>query len=154
MIVYRIAKEKYIKDLSGEGARLFGGRWNKKGTSILYTAENRSLAAIEYLVHVPANLLPDDLYITGIIIPENCKGYMIDLKKELPHNWQHYPAPSILGDIIEDIFEKKNPLYIKVPSVLVKWEWNILINPNHLQMNNVSITSIDKFNFDKRLNRS
>lgn len=47
MRVYRIAKTKYIRDLSGTGARIYGGRWNKKGLGILYTSENRALATVE-----------------------------------------------------------------------------------------------------------
>ena len=45
MQVYRIAQKAFINDLSGEGARLFGGRWNRRGIPLLYTAESRSLRA-------------------------------------------------------------------------------------------------------------
>ena len=51
MIVYRIAQDQFIKDLSGYGAYLFGGRWSSKGTFALYTASFRSLAYLEYVVH-------------------------------------------------------------------------------------------------------
>jgi RES domain-containing protein len=51
MIVYRIARANYIRDLSGIGSRLYGGRWNRKGTGIIYTSETRALATLEYLVH-------------------------------------------------------------------------------------------------------
>ena len=49
MRMYRLAKAKYIHDLSGMGARIAGGRWNEKGTAVLYAAQNRSLAIVEYL---------------------------------------------------------------------------------------------------------
>ncbi|MCI0493899.1 RES family NAD+ phosphorylase, partial [candidate division KSB1 bacterium] len=42
-----------MNDLTGTGARQYGGRWNHKGTGIIYTSESRSLAILEYLVHVP-----------------------------------------------------------------------------------------------------
>ncbi|NIR50304.1 RES family NAD+ phosphorylase [candidate division KSB1 bacterium] len=61
MKVYRIARSAYIEDLSGTGARLYGGRWNHKGTSIVYTSKNRALATVEYLVHVSLAILPTDL---------------------------------------------------------------------------------------------
>ena len=63
MRVYRIAKGKYAQDLSGEGARLYGGRWNRRGTSVLYTAGNSSLAMLEKLVHIPPYVFPKDLKI-------------------------------------------------------------------------------------------
>ena len=82
MKVYRIAQRNFIEDLSGEGARLFGGRWNHKGTSLLYTAESRSLAALEILVHahnlssisslatlileIPDNVVIDDFFISAV----------------------------------------------------------------------------------------
>lgn len=56
MKVYRIAKKDFVGDLTGEGARLFGGRWNKKGMRVLYTSKSRSLATVEYLVHVSRRL--------------------------------------------------------------------------------------------------
>jgi len=52
VIVYRIAKTRYIYDLTGAGARLYGGRWNQKGIGMIYTSENRSLASLEFLVHI------------------------------------------------------------------------------------------------------
>jgi RES domain-containing protein len=42
MIVYRLAKAKYSNDLSGKGAEKTGGRWNSKGTALLYTSESQS----------------------------------------------------------------------------------------------------------------
>lgn len=53
MKLYRIAQTAHIKDLSGTGARLYGGRWNEKGVGVVYTSESRALAILEYLVHVP-----------------------------------------------------------------------------------------------------
>ena len=71
MIVYRISKTKNIKDLSGTGARIFGGRWNNKGVSIIYASESRALATLEYLVHVPLSLMPTDLSLAAIKIPDS-----------------------------------------------------------------------------------
>lgn len=78
MFVYRIAKSQYVNDLSGEGSRLHGGRWNNKGYSMIYTAENRSLATVEYLVHIPMAIVPGDIYITKIFIPDNFQIKVVD----------------------------------------------------------------------------
>jgi len=51
MDLFRVTRKKYIDDLSGEGSRLYGGRWNHKGAAVIYTSESISLAAMEVLVH-------------------------------------------------------------------------------------------------------
>jgi RES domain-containing protein len=67
MHVYRIVKsEKRTADLSGMGAFKAGGRWNEKGTYVLYTSENSSLAFLENLVHFDLEETPEDLYILEI----------------------------------------------------------------------------------------
>ena len=70
MHVFRITKTLYSWDLSGTGARLHGGRWNPKGISVVYTAESRALATVEYLVHVPLSLIPRDLQMVTVHIPD------------------------------------------------------------------------------------
>jgi RES domain-containing protein len=69
MIVYRISKTRYANDLSGEGARLHGGRWNHKGTPCIYTSENRALAVLEYTVNVAIDDIPRALSMVVIDIP-------------------------------------------------------------------------------------
>ena len=60
MIVYRLCKSIYKKDLSGKGAEIAGGRWNSKGYAILYTSESRSLCTAEIAVHTPLGNVPAD----------------------------------------------------------------------------------------------
>jgi RES domain-containing protein len=70
MEVYRIATTRYSHDLTGIGARLYGGRWNQKGTAMLYTSKSRALAALEFLVHLPLSLAPSGLKIVTLQIPD------------------------------------------------------------------------------------
>ena len=70
MLVYRIAKTKHITDLNGTGAKLFGGRWNEKGTPLVYTSSSISLAILESLVHFPLHLAPGDMSLSFINIPD------------------------------------------------------------------------------------
>ena len=153
MTVFRIAKRKYIDDVSGEGARLYGGRWNSKGTSVVYTAENRALATIEYLVHIPISLLPVDTFIAEIQIPDEIDHERIRVET-LPENWASNPPPMELAKLGEEWARRRETLVLRVPSAVVKEEWNILINPKHELADKVIVASIEPVAFDKRLLRS
>ena len=150
MIVYRIAKTRHISDLSGIGARLYGGRWNNKGIGIVYTSENRSLATVEYLVHVPISIIPGDLSIASIQIPNLIKPKDV-LPSDLPNNWRDYPPPPELAEIGTKWALSNETLLLRVPSAIVENEFNILINPQHPDMKRISILQFEKFTFDKRL---
>ncbi|MBL4772452.1 MAG: RES family NAD+ phosphorylase [Alcanivoracaceae bacterium] len=150
MKVYRIAKYKYIHDLSGEGARIYGGRWNNKGINMLYTASNRSLATVEYLVHLPIALVPEDIYIVEIIVPDESKVKEWTIK-DLPRDWSNYPAPFSLATIGDKWVNTNQTLLLKVPSSVVKGEYNILINPKHKLFNKVKINSFESYDYDNRL---
>ena len=152
MKVFRIAKKQFIRDLSGEGSRLYGGRWNQKGSSILYTSESRSLATVEYLVHLPMSVSPRDVCIAEIEIEGSFATRTIRVE-ELPANWMNYPAPHELTEIGEDWKRRNSELILKVPSVVVKNEWNFLFNPGHVDFVKVSIVSVEEYIFDIRLLR-
>ena len=150
MIVYRISKRKNIKDLSGTGARIFGGRWNNKGVSVLYTSESRALATLEFLVHVPLSLMPTDLSLASIKIPDSIVPKKILISK-LPNNWRYYPAPSSLAKLGSDWVISNKTLLLRVPSAIVKDEYNILLNPAHENMKRVKIVDVEKYKVDERL---
>lgn len=152
MNVFRIAKHSYIRDVSGFGAREYGGRWNRKGTRVLYTSESRALAALEFLVHVPLTLVPADLAIASIEIPDSIVPERIPAD-ELPSDWRDYPAPPELADLGSSWALEKKSLLLRVPSVLVHDEFNVIINPIHPQMEAVTITHVTSFTFDQRLLR-
>lgn len=150
MVLYRIAKEHYIQDLSGDGARLYGGRWNKKGTSVVYASETRALAALEFLVHLPVAAMPADLSIAAIEIKEKIKPLQIDMKP-LPRNWRDFPAPEELAHAGSQWASQKSSLLLRVPSVLVDDEYNVLINPLHPHIKHLQIQEIGRYSFDPRL---
>lgn len=150
MVVFRIAKEEYIHDLSGYGARRYGGRWNQKGTSVIYTSESRALASLEFLVHIPPVLIPHDLYIATIEIPNRFTPEVCKTKR-LPPNWKEFPPPHRLALIGTNWVLQKKKLLLQVPSALVEDEYNILINPDHPDIRYVKIKKIQKYHFDQRL---
>jgi len=153
MEVYRIAKTRHIRDLTGTGARMAGGRWNKKGTAILYTSESRSLAAMEYLVHVPLSLLPANLSIACIEIPDSVQPARISAN-DLPHGWREYPAPSALADVGTAWARENASLMLRVPFAVIQGEFNIMINPLHPDMLQITLRKIESFSFDERLVRT
>jgi RES domain-containing protein len=90
--VYRLTRRKFAgkNPFDGEGSFLFGGRWSSIGTRLCYAATHRSLAILEYRVHVELALMPDDLVIATLEIPDEVA---ITPTPALPENWKEYPAP-------------------------------------------------------------
>ena len=150
MIVFRIAQKEFVEDLSGTGAKLFGGRWNSKGTALLYTSENRSLAMLEIMVHTPQRFIPRDLFIATIYIPDPIFGKTI-LPEEMPEEWKDYPAPGFLARTGDNFVNENKFLYMKVPSSILKEESNILINPLHAASRQLKLEDVAPFQFDMRL---
>lgn len=149
MIVYRIAKKNRIKDLSGTGAKLTGGRWNPKGFPVLYCASTSSLAILEKLVHVDFDLLPDDLYIAELEIPENSIQQI--KPKDLPKDWNKYPGPDKLKMLGKNWIMESKFLILQVPSAVNPNEVNYLINLLHQDSEKIQVKKIYPFEIDDRL---
>lgn len=149
MIVYRITKKKWINDLSGTGAKLTGGRWNPKGYPVLYCASTSSLAILEKLVHVDLDLLPDDLFIAELEIPEN--SFKELTLTDLPKNWNKYPGPDILKSLGKKWLMENKHLILKVPSAVNPNETNYLINVDHTDADKIKIIKTYPFEIDFRL---
>ncbi len=149
MILYRIVKSKYADDLSGTGARLFGGRWNSEGQSAIYLASSRALAVLEVLVHLVPLSIPSNYFVVEVEVPDN--SFLQISIKDLPNNWDNnYPPPS-LKKIGDDFLKKGTHLMMKVPSAIVPMEYNYLVNTEHPDMKKVKISRKEPFHFDKRL---
>jgi len=148
MYVYRIVKSKYAADLSGEGARLFGGRWNDKGTPCLYASESRSLALLEYTVNVNVDDIPRALSLTTIEIPDNFHELTIP---ELPGNWRLAPAPANTTHFGTALLKSMIAPVIKIPSAVIPEEFNYLLNPLHPDKNLFRVVGIQDFIYDLRI---
>ena len=147
MILYRIVKCAYA-DLSGTGARLYGGRWNSEGRSAVYLTSSRSLAVLEALVHLSPTNLPNDFCIMTIDAPDNVFELSVD---KLPNNWDEYPEPNSLKQLGNNFLLNQKHLLLKVPSAIVNEEYNYLLNPLHQDAGLVKILSTKPFVFDQRL---
>lgn len=95
MTVYRICKAKYPAN-DGEGARLAGGRWNHKGTPLVYCGATASLCALEVLAH--GAKLPADMIVIGARIPKSVSIRTIE-ETDLPANWSGPVATKKTKDI-------------------------------------------------------
>jgi RES domain-containing protein len=152
MFLYRISKSAHIKDLSGSGARLYGGRWNHRGVPLVYTSESRSLATVEFLVHVSMPNSPGDLSMATLEVPENIAPKELN-PSSLPKDWRDSPAPLELADLGTQWARSNTSLLLRVPSAVVESEYNILINPLHRDVPRVKLVKVVPYKMDERLMR-
>ena len=138
MIVWRLCRRLHA-DLTGEGARRYGGRWNSAGLPVVYLAEHPALAALEVRVHLdlPFDLLPADFTLMRVIAPNQ------------PNILYTMPQDTVaIGDAW---LTEAASATLSVPSVLVPHAWNILLNPRHPDAGKIEILGTEPFQFDPRL---
>jgi RES domain-containing protein len=147
LTVYRICKAKYPAN-DGEGARLAGGRWNHKGTPLVYCGATASLCALEVLAH--SAKLPADMIVIGAGIPKSVSIRMIE-ETDLPANWSGPVATRKTKDIGTSWAKSGATAVLPVPSVVVPNERNYLLNPAHPDFSKIRFSAPKPFVFDKRL---
>lgn len=148
---WRIVQKRWAQSaFSGYGARLEGGRWNRAGIPMVYTAESLSLASLEIIVHLPEASL---LYTTYVRIPVTFSpDQMTVLSKDtLPADWDSIPESESTQKIGTEWASENRSLLLKVPSSVVPEEHNFLINPSHPEAAHLSIGAPAPFRFDPRL---
>lgn len=150
MIVYRITKQKYARDLSGKGAEKIGGRWNSKRTAILYCSNSIAHASMEVVVNLPFGNPPPGYVLITIKIPDSVKEVILQIK-DLPKHWNMYPHLEQTQKIGDKFIRENKNLIIKVPSASVQGDFNYLLNPNHKDFAKVKIKKVEPFGFDDRL---
>ena len=149
MEAYKLSRAKFATPLSGKGAAIKGARWNSIGVELIYLASNRSLAMAEVAVHFTLATIPSDYVMQTIYIPDN-----ISIKKlnesALPKDWNTFPHPPTQS--IGDKFVLAGKYCVmQIPSAVTQGDYNILINPNHIDFSKIKIISTSKFPFDKRI---
>ena len=150
MKIYRIAKKKFIEDFSGEGARLYGGRWNKKGSSMVYFSESLSLCVLEILVHVDYQFFADQYAFVEVEV----SGEYIDTLKspsEITLDWRKNPPSSRTQDYGSSWLNSIESLGLRVPSAVLHNEFNILINPRHPAISDLKIMHRTTLEIDSRV---
>jgi len=149
MVLFRIVKCIYAEDITGTGARLYGGRWNSEGKPMLYMASSRSLAVLEVLVHLPPLMIPDGYCLTEIEVPNDSVSHLEI--EDLPANWKTIAQPTSLKEIGDRFLKNQEHLLLRIPSAIVPAEHNYLMNPNHKAFKKVRVLKTESFDFDERL---
>jgi RES domain-containing protein len=149
---WRIVAARHKDDaFSGEGARLFGGRWNSKGTAMVYTAGSLALAAIEIMVNLPRLRILNEFARIPVHIPPQL---LMDLPLDrLPADWNSRPVSPSTRAIGDRWVKDQGSVALNVPSVVVPVESVFLLNPNHPEFGALTIGTPVPFTFDPRLAR-
>ena len=154
MRIWRLRRAPFAAEaFSGEGARRFGGRWNSRGVPMVYASTSLALAAIELFVHLEPGQAPGDLVYLSVDLPEGEPARTLD-PAELPPEWwtdDVAAGPGSTRDLGDAWIRARSSLALTVPSVPIRSEWNVLVNPLHPRMGELWIDSPKPFVFDARM---
>ena len=150
VIGWRIVKEKHAQSaFSGEGARIFEGRWNSGGVRVVYCSEHLSLAALEILVHTRPVIMRDKFRAFRATFDDGIMS-VIDLKK-LPKGWNAQPPTVVSKHLGDEWIKAGRSAVLALPSVLVPLERTFLLNPKHRDFAKIKIKDMGNFVLDPRL---
>ena len=151
LTVWRLLTARFAQSaFSGEGARLYGGRWNRKGMPMVYTAGSQSLAMLEMLVQDEP--LRARYVMVPATLPRNLKIDRVT-PDQLPADWRHLGARKQLQAIGIDWAKRGSSSVLAVPSVVIPTETNYLLNPLHPSFARIVIGKPEEFVTDLRLIR-
>ena len=153
MQVWRLAKTRYAASpFDGEGARLYGARWNSRGTRVAYASDSSALAVLEVVVHLSGGGgSPAGYSLISATVPD---AMIEELDPAtLPKDWNVSPIPPSVQLLGDQWIATGRSLALRVPSVIVEGGFILLINPEHKGFARVSVQSISAYAFDPRLLR-
>lgn len=148
---YRLTKTEHLSTaFTGEGAKLYGGRWNSVGTRVVYLASTLSLATLELLVHIED---VETLQAHYSVFPVRFSKKLIQKTDPsgLPPHWNSpvvMPSSQLYGDLW---IQRKAKAVLQVPSAIVPTESNYLLNPVHPRFSEIQIGEPEPFRMDNRL---
>lgn len=151
VVTHRIVKrERSATCFDGEGARLFGGRWNSKGGRMVYTSATQSLAILETLVHLDSHEALAKLYCTRSAQFEHDLIESIDTAN-LPTGWDADIPLNATREIGDRWLRESRSAVLAVPSVISSSELNYLLNPSHPDFSKIVLGPEQDFVFSQRL---
>lgn len=156
--VWRIATDTpayEADDLSGDGAKATGGRWNRAGLPLIYASESRALAALETFVHLNAGGLPLNRYLVALTIPEALwRDARHETADSLPVGWDAEPPGRVSIELGSAWIAATATALLLVPSVIVPEEFNVLINPRHPASAAITAEKLRRWTYDPRMRRA
>jgi RES domain-containing protein len=142
--IYRLVRADRVDDvLSGEGARLFGGRWNPRGVAVVYGAESRALAVLETFVHLTLEARTMRFVLCTIRLPVRIKVRRVE-PNDVPRT---IVASRERGRVW---VESGDSAVLVVPSAIVPQETNYVLNVRHRHFANAEVGHREVFSFDDR----
>jgi len=139
-------------DLWGVGAQKTGGRWNRKGTPVLYTSTSIALACLESMVNLAGSMpLPLNRYLVRIEMPEEAWAARTVFDSSALVRWDALPAGLVSMDWGTMWANSVASLAAEVPSVVVPEERNVLINSAHPALATVVAKKLRRWTYDGRL---
>lgn len=150
--MWRLCRRRYAAEsFSGEGSRLFGGRWSEVGTTVAYSSESRSLATLEVLANArdAAAIFALPWSMIGAEIPLD----LIERPTRVPSNWRDMPYPPETQRFGTTWVREARSAALRVPSTVVLGEFNYLLNPAHPDFARITFHPAEPFDFDARLKR-
>jgi len=156
--VWRIATDTpdyTADDLSGAGAKLSGGRWNRSGVAVVYAASSPSLACLETLVHFGPYALPLNRYLVRIDISDDVFARRSAFDSLVPAakrvGWDAEPAGRVSLDLGDQWIASLSSAVLAIPSVFIPEERNFLVNPAHPDAASIAAVKLRRFDYDRRL---
>jgi RES domain-containing protein len=148
---FRLVKKKYTWEaFSGEGSRLFGGRWNRKGTSVVYLSDTLALAALEQFIHLGRQGLHISFVYFDVVIPDSVSIASVEAHA-LPKDWRREPPPDSTQDLGTRWAESGSSALVRVPSAVVPVGFNYLLNIKHPDVKKIKTGDPKPFTFNSRM---
>lgn len=147
---WRLCQRRWLAEaFTGQGAARNPGRWNPRGLPAVYLAENRSLAALEVLVHAEDRSLLTA--VAWVLIPVRIDPQWVHVPAKYPPGWPTIPAPEATRQFGGDWLRAARQPVLRVPSAVIAGESNYLLNPQSADFRHLDIGKPEPFRFDLRL---
>lgn len=147
---WRLVKRRHAEAaFDGEGARMFGGRWNSAGVRVVYASSSLALAALEVLAGIEKTAL---LAFYSVVSVRFAAHQVESLSpSSLPDHWRRHPPTAATQTIGDRWVAEGRSLVLQVPSALIESESNFLLNPAHPDYAALERSGPAPFEFDPRL---
>lgn len=147
---WRVVRHRHANQaFGGEGARRMGGRFNSRGTAVVYTADSLALALLEVMVHVPSYTQLQRRAAIPVRFPVDC--IEATDAEALPADWRAHPPALSTQHLGDRWVEETRSLILKVPSVIVPHAYNYVLNPTHPDVDTLDVGAPEDLPIDDRL---